>query len=115
MEAAVQMQAVQEESIDTLASLEQRITRAIELLSNLRSENEQLRQNLNAAQDELNSVKGARDESQAQSAWFQKQNGELEQKATRLSQELDELRSERKQVKARIEKLLGQMDLVSAS
>jgi FtsZ-binding cell division protein ZapB len=109
------MQAVQEESLDTLASLEQRITRAVELLSNLRSENEQLRQNLNAAQEELNSVKGSRDEVQAQSAWFQKENGELEQKATRLSQELDELRNERKQVKARIEKLLGQMDLVSAS
>ena len=109
------MQAVQEESIDTLASLEQRITRAVELLSNLRSENEQLRQNLNVAQEELNSVKGARDESQAQSAWLQKQNGDLEQKMTRLSQEMEELRSERKQVKARIEKLLGQMDLVSAS
>lgn len=81
MEAeAVQMEAVQEESIDTLASLEQRITRAVELISNLRRENEQLRQGLTATQ-----------------------------------QELDDLRSERKQVKARIEKLLGQMDLVSAS
>jgi FtsZ-binding cell division protein ZapB len=77
---AVQMEAVQEESIDTLASLEQRITRAVELISNLRRENEQLRQGLTATQ-----------------------------------QELDDLRSERKQVKARIEKLLGQMDLVSAS
>jgi FtsZ-binding cell division protein ZapB len=77
---AVQMEAVQEESIDTLASLEQRITRAVELISNLRRENEQLRQGLTATQ-----------------------------------QELDDLRSERKQVKARIEKLLGQMDLVSAT
>jgi FtsZ-binding cell division protein ZapB len=79
MEAA-QMQAVQEESIDTLASLEQRITRAVELITNLRGENDRLRQGLTAAQ-----------------------------------QELEELRSERKQVKARIEKLLGQMDLVSAT
>ena len=77
---AVQMAAVQEESIDTLASLEQRITRAVELISNLRRENEQLRQGLTTAQ-----------------------------------QELDDLRSERKQVKSRIEKLLGQMDLISAS
>jgi hypothetical protein len=77
---AVQMEAVQEESIDTLANLEQRITRAVELISNLRRENEQLRQGLTATQ-----------------------------------QELDDLRSERKQVKARIEKLLGQMDLVSAT
>jgi FtsZ-binding cell division protein ZapB len=113
MEAAAT--AVQEESIDTLASLEQRITRAVELLSSLRSENEQLRQHLNEAQQEVNSLKSARDEAQALSAEFQKENGDLEQKMGRLSQELDELRSERKQVKARIEKLLGQMDLVSAS
>jgi FtsZ-binding cell division protein ZapB len=112
MEAAA---AVQQESIDTLASLEQRITRAVELLSSLRTENEQLKQSLNQAQQELNSVKSARDEAQALSAEFQNENGDLEQKLGRLSQELDELRSERKQVKARIEKLLGQMDLVSAS
>ncbi|MGI8959969.1 MAG: cell division protein ZapB [Bryobacteraceae bacterium] len=109
------MQAVQEESVDTLASLEQRITRAVELITSLRSENEQLRQHLNTAQEDLNVVKGARDEAHAQTAWFQKENGDLEQKMIRLSQELDELRGERKQVKARIEKLLGQMDLVSAS
>jgi FtsZ-binding cell division protein ZapB len=115
MEAAVQMQAVQEESIDALASLEQRITHAVELLGNLRNENEQLRQNLNAVQEELNSAKAARDEAHSQSAWLQKENGDLEQKMLRFSQELEELRNERKQVKARIEKLLGQMDLVSAS
>jgi len=112
MEAAT---AVQQESIDALASLEQRITRAVELLSSLRNENEQLRQHLNQAHEELNSMTNARDEAQALSAEFQKENGDLEQRMSRLSQELDELRSERKQVKARIEKLLGQMDLVSAS
>jgi chromosome segregation ATPase len=113
MEAAAT--AVQQESIDTLASLEQRITRAIELLGSLRSENEQLRHRLDEAQQEVNSLKAARDEAQALSAEFQKENGDLEQKMGRISEELDELRSERKQVKARIEKLLGQMDLVSAS
>ena len=112
MEAAA---AVQQESIDTLASLEQRITHAVELIGSLRSENEQLRQRLNEAQQEANVLKTARDEAQALSAEFQKENGDLEQKMGRLSEELDELRSERKQVKARIEKLLGQMDLVSAS
>ena len=74
------MEAVQEESIDALGSLEQRITYAVELISNLRAENEELRQRFTGAQ-----------------------------------RELDELRNERKQVKARIEKLLGQMDLLSAS
>jgi FtsZ-binding cell division protein ZapB len=33
----------------------------------------------------------------------------------KLSEDLNQLRNERKQVKTRIEKLLGQMDLLSAS
>ncbi len=39
----------------------------------------------------------------------------LEQKIKRLSEEVEELRGERKQVKSRIEKLLSQLDLLSAS
>jgi FtsZ-binding cell division protein ZapB len=80
MQAGTRMEAVQEESIDALGNLEQRITYAVELISNLRAENEELRQRFTGTQ-----------------------------------RELDELRNERKQVKARIEKLLGQMDLLSAS
>lgn len=109
------MDAVQEQDVDTLANLEQRITRAVELLTTLRGENDQLQQRLKAAQEEFESVKSQRDEAQALSAEFQKENGELEQKVKQLSQELDDLRGERKQVKARIEKLLGQMDLLSAT
>jgi FtsZ-binding cell division protein ZapB len=80
MQAGTRMEAVQEESTDALGNLEQRITYAVELISNLRAENEELRQRFTGTQ-----------------------------------RELDELRNERKQVKARIEKLLGQMDLLSAS
>jgi FtsZ-binding cell division protein ZapB len=74
------MESVQEESIDALGNLEERITYAVELINNLRAENEELRRRFTGTQ-----------------------------------RELDELRNERKQVKARIEKLLGQMDLLSAS
>lgn len=80
------MEAVQE-GIDVLASLEERITRAVQVLTILRDQNEQLR----------------RDKS------------ELEQKVQQLSTEVDTLRGERKQVKTRIEKLLTQLDLLSAS
>lgn len=109
------METVQEQGIDALASLEQRITRAVELITTLRAENDQLLQRLNATQQDLASVSSQRDEAHAFSTDLQRQNGELEQKLSRFSQELDELRSERRQVKARIEKLLGQMELVSAS
>jgi FtsZ-binding cell division protein ZapB len=83
MEAA---QAVQAGS-DALASLEERITRAVQVLTTMRSENEQL----------------------------QRDKHELQQKVQQLSEEVDALRGERKQVKTRIEKLLTQLDLLSAS
>jgi len=65
---------------DALASLEERITRAVELVTTLRAE---------------------------------KADAETQRDAA--IQELDELRSERKQVRTRIEKLLGQMDLLSGT
>lgn len=86
MEAAQAVQAAHE-STDSLASLEERITRAVQVLTTLRHDNEQL----------------------------QKEKGELQQKVQQLSEEVDTLRGERKQVKTRIEKLLNQLDLLSAS
>jgi chromosome segregation ATPase len=108
------MDAVQE-GIDTLASLEQRITRAVELVTSLRSENDRLQSDLKTTQEQLRSTKVELDEASGLSAEFQKDNANLQLQITALSQELDELRGERKQVKARIEKLLGQMDLLSVS
>jgi len=72
--------------LDSLAHLEERITLAVELVSGLRTQNAELEQRLAAAVAEASAVR----------------------------QELDELRAERRQVRTRIEKLLGQMDLLSA-
>jgi len=76
-----------ERELDALAHLEERITRAVELVTSLRAEKEALEERLDAAIAERDAV--------------------------RL--ELDELRSERKQVRTRIEKLLGQMELLSTN
>jgi uncharacterized coiled-coil DUF342 family protein len=92
---------LREEEVDSLASLEERITRAVELVSSLKQQNLELEQQLEAAAAERDA---ARKDTTAALAQSQK-----------LSQELDELRTERKQVRTRIEKLLGQMDLLSAS
>lgn len=83
------MEAVQtaHESTDSLANLEERITRAVQILTTLRHENQQL----------------------------QNDKSELQQRVQQLSEEVDALRGERKQVKTRIEKLLSQLDLLSAS
>ena len=72
---------------DPLAVLEDRITRAAELVANLRAEKVDLEAQLRSAFEDRDSYR----------------------------QELEELRSERKQVRTRIEKLLGQMDLLSTT
>ncbi|MGP0076407.1 MAG: cell division protein ZapB [Bryobacteraceae bacterium] len=80
------MNATQQE-LDSLGHLEQRITRAVELVSTLRTEKSALESQLASAIAERDAIR----------------------------QELDDLRSERKQVRTRIEKLLGQMDLLSGT
>jgi FtsZ-binding cell division protein ZapB len=74
------------EDADALQSLEERILRAVDLVS-------QLRQERDAAL---------------------KTNDDLKAENTRLSEELETLQSERKQVRTHIEKLLGQMDNLSS-
>jgi chromosome segregation ATPase len=78
--------AAAEPAIDALASLEDRILKAVELVSQLRREKDAAV--LDAA------------EARAQSA--------------KLTHELKALHAERQQVRGRIEKLLGQIDQLSA-
>ena len=87
--------------VDSLSTLEERIVKAVELVAHLRGQNEALEQKLSAAQSERETMK--------------KSAAEASQQYQALTEELDALRAERKQVRTRIEKLLGQMDLLSAS
>ena len=79
------MSPVEQEG-DSLSSLEERITLAVQLVARLRKEKQ-------AALDE---AAGARADT------------------VRLADELKTLQAERKQVRSRIEKLLGQIDQLSA-
>jgi FtsZ-binding cell division protein ZapB len=79
-------QTTRTEETDALQSLEERIVKAVELLA-------QYRQERDAA------VKASE---------------ELKAENKRLSEELETLQSERKQVRSRIEKLLGQMDSLAS-
>jgi len=74
-----------EDEPDSLSSLEERILKAVDLIARLKKEKE-------AAQLEA---------------------AEARAQAARLAEELESLRNERKHVRTRIEKLLGQMDLLS--
>ncbi len=89
-----------EDDSDSLASLEARIMKAVELISSLRSENESLRNQLEAAIDEKDRVS--------------KDTKDASSRADKVMAELESLRNERTQVRARIEKLLGQMDLLGS-
>ncbi|HEX5431931.1 MAG TPA: cell division protein ZapB [Bryobacteraceae bacterium] len=88
METAVQTALPEDEA---LASLEERIRRAVDLVTSLRAE---------------------RDAALAEADTARKAAGAAMAETQRLRQELEGLRTERKQVRTRIEKLLGQMDLL---
>jgi FtsZ-binding cell division protein ZapB len=80
------MSPVEQEN-DSLSSLEERIQRAVQLVARLRQERE-------SAVEEA---------------------AEARREAVRLADEIKTLHAERKQVRSRIERLLGQIDLLSAS
>jgi FtsZ-binding cell division protein ZapB len=79
--------AQQQKELDSLSHLEERITRAVELVNTLRDEKAGLESQLASTSAENDA----------------------------LRQELDELRSERRQVRTRIEKLLGQMESLNGA
>ncbi len=91
--------AREQQEVDSLASLEERIARAVELVGVLKQENQKLTQRLQAVESEREEARG-----EARLA--------LEE-TEKMNRELDELREERKQVRSRIEKLLSQMDVLS--
>jgi hypothetical protein len=95
------MELLREDETDSLSSLEERILKAVELVGTLRKENASLNDRLQATLTE----KQTAEQSAAQSA----------AQVAAVTQELETLRAERKQVRGRIEKLLGQMDLLGAS
>jgi FtsZ-binding cell division protein ZapB len=79
---------------DSLASLEERIRRTVELVTSLRAERDAAISERDAAR-----VTAAKAVSEVKD----------------LREEIEDLRGERKQVRVRIEKLLGQMDLLSGA
>jgi FtsZ-binding cell division protein ZapB len=92
--------APERDEIETLGDLEERIRRAAELVAGLRAERSELVQQRDAAN-------AARERAEREAA-------DAKASASKLIAEIDQLRSERKQVRARVEKLLGQMDLINA-
>ena len=93
----------QEIDVDSLAQIEERIQKTVALVKRLRDENEALQadkatlaQSLSETQKELTDT---------QAAWEEAQTSNQ-----KLSEELQGLQAERKQVRSRLEILLGQID-----
>jgi FtsZ-binding cell division protein ZapB len=87
------MDLLEDQEVEPLARLEERIRQAAELVAKLRREKE-------AAVNELETAL--------------REVAEASALASKLSREMDTLRGERTEVRGRIEKLLGQMDLLNA-
>ncbi len=84
----------QEPEVDTLAHIEDRIRKAVELVTRLRQEKD-------AALKEL---------AETQAAWEEAQSTNQ-----KLTEELEALQTERKQVRNRLERLLGHIDELGAA
>jgi predicted nuclease with TOPRIM domain len=86
---------------DELGQLEERIQRTVALVGRLRQEKE-------AALKEL---------AETQAAWEESQNAneKLSGENEKLSEELQTMKTERAQVRARLEKLLGHIDQLGAA
>ena len=95
------MNSARDDDADSLSSLEAQILRAVEMVSVLRQENETLARKLQEAEADRS---GAR-----------QQAAEAAARQDRLAQELESLRTERKQVRTRIEKLKDQLELLGGS
>jgi uncharacterized coiled-coil DUF342 family protein len=93
---------------DPLQGLEERIVRTADLVKALRREKDDLAAQLEAAHAERDQ---ARQNAGAALEQVERLKVEITQAQT-LRQEVETLKSERKQVRTRIEKLLGQMDLL---
>ena len=94
------MEPLHEEEINSLAQLEERIQKAADLVGQLRRERD-------AALKEREAALAEREGALRDAA-------EVRAQVARLSEELETLRGERLQVRTRIEKLLGQVDLLNA-
>lgn len=87
------MESITEPQLDALASLEARISKAASVIGQLRKERD-------SAVEEAELLRLERDE--------------LRDKLAKLESERETMQTERKAVRTRIEKLLGQMDLISS-
>jgi FtsZ-binding cell division protein ZapB len=88
------MELLQDQELDSLANLEERIHRAVELVARLRAD--------------LDSANAARD------AAAREADGARERVAA-LTREVEALRAERQHVRGRVEKLLAQIDSLGAA
>ena len=101
------MMAAPHQESDALASLEERIHKAVEVVSQLRAERDALREENENLRGESKALHSSNDAALKDAA-------EARARIAQLTGELDALRAERKQVRVRIEKLLTHIDQVSA-
>jgi uncharacterized coiled-coil DUF342 family protein len=91
------------DELDALAGLENRVQQAVDLVRELRQDNQELRGKLESA----NSVRAEAEKAVAELAG-------LREELSRANAEIETLRKERRTVRSRVEKILEQIDALSA-
>ena len=87
------MDILSEQEQDTLDNLEARVAKTVELVAQLRAERDAAREEASRWETEATTLRNS---------------------LTKAEQERETMQAERKAVRSRIEKLLGQMDLLSS-
>jgi len=95
-----------DEALDSLASLEQRVAHAVDTLAALRAENQSLR-------EQLDQERSAHQAGAAQLSRLEEEVRQASEHRQLTEQALETLRSEREQVKSRIEKLLTRLEALA--
>jgi len=90
-----------EQEVDSLSSLEERVVQAIQLVTRLKQEKDSLIADIQVLTAEKDAA--------------MKKASDAEAKSAGIAAELEAMRAERKQVRSRIEKLLGQIDQLSGA
>lgn len=95
-----------DEALDSLASLEERVVHALETLGVLRTENQTLR-------EQLDHERSAHQAAATQLAKLEEELRQVSEHRQTADQALESLRTERQQVKTRIEKLLSRLEAIA--
>jgi FtsZ-binding cell division protein ZapB len=106
-----------EETEDLFEGLESRVKKAVELVHHLRSEQAQLKfqlENAAGSREEVSKLSAERDSIQTESERLKAEVERLSGENGRIVAEITRLKEEQREIKQRVQKVLAQLDVLGA-